>query len=289
MCCIGLVEDVTIDYLAQAYELKIKKQSNKEYKQHMLDFFLKYYSLEQAELKVGEIDGHEGRNYLDKCLGYLTEFVYNSLEKKRYRAIEDMRVACEVGYTHRLEDNNDDWLKEYIHLYFNSKYARHDYKINGKDFSLTEDVDQKGWDNFDLVKKYIDAIAIDNTGSEINNIKHLYGATLLNLRAYPDNSALQILLAYCIAFQGPGSNETLKTNAFNGYVDGFISLYDKKGLQVWDLVSEYNTYLKAKAHPEYDVDALIKDGIESLMLYIHGKELIKITEKYIKDIEVINN
>lgn len=48
LCCIGLVEDVTIDYLSQTYELKIRNRSEEEFKHFMLNFFLKYYSLEQA-------------------------------------------------------------------------------------------------------------------------------------------------------------------------------------------------------------------------------------------------
>ena len=35
MCCIGLVEDVTIDYLSQTYELKIRKRTDEEFKQYM--------------------------------------------------------------------------------------------------------------------------------------------------------------------------------------------------------------------------------------------------------------
>ena len=51
LCCIGLVEDVTIDYLSQTYELKIRNRSEEEFKHFMLNFFLKYYSLEQANKK----------------------------------------------------------------------------------------------------------------------------------------------------------------------------------------------------------------------------------------------
>ena len=281
MCCIGLVEDVTIDYLAQSYELKIKKRSDEEYKQHMLAFFRKYYSLEQAKKKVDEVEKQNGRNYLDKCLGYLTGFVYSSLEKKRYRAIDDMRLACEDGYNHRIDDKKDDWLKEFIHLYFNSKYARVGYTVNDKDYCLSNDTDEESRDDYDIVKKYIEVIQIDNSGSEIDNIKHLYGATLLCLRAHPENAALLLLLSYCIAFQGPGSNETLKANAFNGYLEGFIGMYEKYDDSVWDYVSEFNENLKAKAHADYNVDDLIKEGQEALMLYIHEKKLEDIVNKYL--------
>lgn len=200
LCCIGLVEDVTIDYLSQTYELKIRKRSEEEFKHFMLDFFLKYYSFEQASKKVEQIDEQKGRNYLDKCLGFLTAFVYDNLEKKRFRAIEDMRIACEDSIIHQEAEHNDKWLKEFIHLYFNSKYARHDYEVNGECYSLSKDTDENGKEDFDTVLKYIEVVSIDNSGSEVDNLKHLYGATLLCLRAHPDNAYLLLLLTYCIAF-----------------------------------------------------------------------------------------
>ena len=196
LCCIGLVEDVTIDYLSQTYELKIRKRTEEEYKHFMLDFFMKYYSFEQASKKVEQIDDQKGRNYLDKCLGFLTAFVYDNLEKKRFRAIEDMRVACEEGIVHQETEHNDKWLKEFIHLYFNSKYARHDYEVNGECYSLSKDTDENGKEDFDTVLKYIKVVSIDNSGIEVDNLKHLYGATLLCLRAHRLSSFTSHLL-YC--------------------------------------------------------------------------------------------
>ena len=158
LCCIGLVEDVTIDYLSQTYELKIRNRSDEDFQKCMFDFFRKYFSKEQAEKRVAEIEEQKGRNFLDKCLGYLTQFVYSNLEKKRYRAIDDMRIACEDSISERERTGNDDWLKEFIHLYFNSKYARKGYMVGGKDFSLTEDTDEQGLDGFDVVSKYLRAM-----------------------------------------------------------------------------------------------------------------------------------
>lgn len=152
LCCIGIVDDVTINYLSKTYELKIHKRTDEEFKQYMLEFFRKYYSTEQAQKKVNEIDKQKGRNYLDRCLGYLTAFVYDNLEKKRYRAIEDMRTACEGSIIERQVNGNDEWLKEFIHLYFNSKYARKGYQINGKPYSLKDDTDEDHNDGFDVVQ-----------------------------------------------------------------------------------------------------------------------------------------
>lgn len=282
LCCIGLVEDVTIDYLSQTYELKIRKRSEEEFKHFMLDFFLKYYSFEQASKKVEQIDEQKGRNYLDKCLGFLTAFVYDNLEKKRFRAIEDMRIACEDSIIHQEAEHNDKWLKEFIHLYFNSKYARHDYEVNGECYSLSKDTDENGKEDFDTVLKYIEVVSIDNSGSEVDNLKHLYGATLLCLRAHPDNASLLLLLTYCIAFLGAGSNDTLKSNALNGYIDGFMSLYEREKSEIWKHVDRFNDLLALKAKENFIKVDLIKNGKEALMLFIHEKKFNYFTEKYVK-------
>jgi len=285
LCCIGLVDDVTIDYLSQTYELKIHKRTDEEFKQYMLDFFRKYYSTEQAQKKVNEIDKQEGRNYLDKCLGYLTAFVYDNLEKKRYRAIEDMRIACEDSIIERQANGDDEWLKEFIHLYFNSKYARTGYQVNGKPYSLKDDTDIDGRDGFDVVQKYIDIInpANDNSGSEIDNIKHLYGATLLCLRAHPDNAALQLLLTYCITVLGAGNNETLKSNAYNNYIEGFMSLSQNTDSEVWDYIDQFNSYLASKIRDDDDFirDKLIENGKKMITLFIHEEKINEIVNKYL--------
>lgn len=282
MCCIGLVEDVTIDYLSQTYELKIRNRTDEEFNLFMLEFFKKYYSHEQAQKKVNEIDKQKGRNYLDKCLGYLTAFVYENLEKKRFRAIEDMRIACEDSIENRESTHDDNWLKEFIHLYFNSKYARIDYEVNGEDYSLSKDTDRLGKYDFDLVLKYINVITKDNSGSEVDNIKHLYGATLLCLRAHTDNAALLLLLSYCINFLGAGNNKTLKDNAINGYIQGFMSLYKSEGSKIWEYIDIFNKLLALKAKEKYMKENLIKRGKEKIMLLVHEEKFNNITRNYLK-------
>lgn len=283
MCCVGLVEDVTIDYMSQTYELKICKRTDEQYREYMLDFFCKYYSLEQAEEKVSEIEKQKGRNYLDKCLGYLTKFVYESLEKKRYRAIEDMRIACEDSINHQNSGDGDAWLKEFIHLYFNSKYARTDYQVDGDPYSLSEDSNDD--DSFDLVLKYINVIPIDHSAEEIGNVKHLYGATLLCLRAHPENAALQLLLTYCIAFLGAGTNETLKTDALNSFYEGFMSMHKKVGSEVWTHIKTFIDRLKDKVHAEdtYIKENIIEEGPQAISLFIHEAQFNSIKEKYLNN------
>ncbi|WP_195372474.1 MULTISPECIES: DEAD/DEAH box helicase [Parabacteroides] len=273
MCCVGLVEDVTIDYGTQTYQLMIKKRDDQEYLGYMLDFFKKYYSSEQAEEKVAEIQNQKGRNILDKCLSYLASFVYNNLEKKRFRAIEDMRLACEDGI-----EKGEDWLKEFIHLYFNSKYARDDYKIDGNPYSLKMDTDKKT-ESFELVRKYIKAMRTDSSGSEVDNVKHLYGATLLVLRAHPEHAVLHLLRTYCIAFLGTGTNATLQKDALSSYVDGFIQLDKSKNINVMGLIGEYNAFLSI-SNDDYVKNKILKEGKDLVMLYKHGNWFDDFTDKY---------
>ena len=283
MCCIGLVEDVTVDYSTETYELKVRNRTDEEFRQCMLEFFRKYYSMERAKEKVAEIDRAKGRNYLDKCLGYLTDFIYANLEKKRYRAIEDMRIACEDSISERNKTGNDEWLKEFIHLYFNSKYARKGYTVDGENYSLSEDTDEQGREDFAVVNKYIKIIEKDSSGTEVDNVKHLYGATRLTLRAHPDNAALQLLLCYCICFLGAGTNQTLKNNAISGYVEGFMKLYELEKEGIWQYIDIFNNYIDNKIRNEEQElrDQLVNKGRANLTLLIHEKELERITQRYI--------
>lgn len=289
LCCIGLVEDVTIDYLSQTYELKIRNRKDSEIKQCMLDYFGKYYSYEQAQRKVANIERQSGRNYIDKCLGYLTGFIYDTLEKKRYRAIDDMRTACEESIIERKKTGKDEWLKEFIHLYFNSKYAREDYLVDGQPYSLKRDTDTEGKNGFDIVIKYIKVVdpSIDLSGSEIDNVKHLYGATLLCLRAHPDNSALQLLLTYCITVLGSGGNKSLIESAYNNYIEGFMYMYHHHnvGSKLWEYVDYFNKILASKITDKdtYINEKIILEGKRALALLVYEEKFEEITKKYLEN------
>ena len=196
-----------------------------------------------------------------------------------------MRIACEDSIKKRLRNGNDEWLKEFVHLYFNSKYARIDYTVNGKLYSLTKDTVDDKKDGFDVVEKYIDITnpEKDNSGSEIDNIKHLYGATLLCLRAHPDNAALRLLLVYCITALGAGRNETLKSNAYNYYIEVFMALYHKVNSEVWEYIDKFNNYLASKVRDDDDFikDKLIENGKKTITLFAYDEKINEITNKYL--------
>lgn len=278
LCCIGIIEDVIIDYNSETYTLKIYKKNDDDYLNTMRHYFRKYFSNIQADEKIEEIKEYEGNDILEKCINYLTEFTYCTLERKRYRAIEDMRLACIQG-----ELKGENWLKNFIHLYFNSKYAREGYKIGGIDYSLQQDISNTGdEDTYKIVKKYINAVYIDQTGSTIDNVKHLYGATLLVLRSYPNNIALNLLRTFCLVFLGMGCNETLKRDAYESYLEGFSMLEKKIRNGVFPLIIDFHQTLIKVARDNYVKKYFNKKNNEILVV-IHGCRLENFKGRYLKD------
>ena len=278
LSCIGLVEDVTIDYLSQTYSLKIKKRNEGEYYHHLQRFFEKYYSPERAAQKMVEVRNYRSKTEIDKCIGYLTGFVYDTLAKKRRRAIDDMRYACYEGIGNGVES-----LKEFIHLYFNSKYNRKGYEINGENYSLSDDVNTDKRNDVELVEKYIEAIRIDDSGSEVDNVKHLYGAVLINLRDHTDNFSLHLLRAYCLAFLGTGENEVLlndfKTSLLNEGFKQMINIYETE--MIFAFFDKYIRIIKEICHDEW-INDYLKEVRSKLSLAIYGSWFIDFAEEYTK-------
>ena len=281
MCCIGLVDDVTIDYVNRFYTLKIVKRPDGSYYDSLRVFFEKYYSAEQSLYKVDEAKRHRGNTEADKCLGYLADFVYENLEVKRRRAIEDMREACNDGIR-----NGDAWLKQFIHLYFNSKYARDKYEINGISYSLKQDI--KTNPSLALILKYIRVMDRDSSGTVMDNVKHLYGAVLIILRAQakddPANAILFLLRSYCLAFLGVGNNQTLIEEFKIGYsAEGLEKVIEtdnkQRPMSLLRLIDIYNDAVLRNSQDQV-VKGYVNDTVGVIKLKLANKEIDNYTLLY---------
>ena len=131
--------------------------------------------------------------------------------------------------------------------------------------------------------KYIEIVPQDSSADEISNVKHLYGATLLCLRAHPDNAALQLLQTYCITFLGAGSNETLKANACGNFIEAFMSMYKKEGSKVWEYIDRFNGYLADKVQDEFIKENVINNGKKAITLFIQDEIIDNLTDNYTKE------
>ena len=279
LSCIGLVDDVTIDYNKHLYTVKVSKKNDDYFFETLRHFFEKYYSAEQAQKKTNAARGHRGNNASDKCMGYLAEFVYENLETKRKRAIDDMRDACLKGVS-----MGDDALKDYIHLYFNSKYARDTHEIDGVNYSLKQDV-ADGLPVFDIIWKYINVMGVDPSGPEADNVKHLYGAVLIILRAQAKdniaNTALYILRTFCLACLGTNNNETLIDEFQEGYTTHGFNRIIKELCDIDPIIiknnhEKINDIIKLKSKPS---EKYLVEYIDNIKNEIN----IRIVEKFYHD------
>ncbi|MDP3442867.1 MAG: helicase-related protein, partial [Ignavibacteria bacterium] len=127
LASIGIVDDYTVDYNMKNYTVFITKKTDDEYIEQLKVFMRKYYSANRVNSEIVKVFKHKGDTILQKCLSFLTEFVYKEIEAKRLRSIDDMILACQIG----LQENGNEELKDFIYLYFNSKYAKDNHEIDG--------------------------------------------------------------------------------------------------------------------------------------------------------------
>ena len=232
MCVIGLIDDFTQDYKTRSFRILSTRKKNGSYYERLKEFLMRYYSEERAENEVEKASVRKGDNEIHKCLGYLTEFVYDKVALKRKRAIDDIRNFCNVGIDtssgkNWLEINED--LKDEIYYYFNSKYAREGYKTdNDEKFSLLDDTERGKNSSTDILFKYmrvVDGDVMGTSGSPKDNIKHLQGAVRLIRRSLTDtNATLSMLSAFCLIALKVGNNRHLMQELDKSYIEGYQAM-----------------------------------------------------------------
>lgn len=177
---LGIIDDYTVNFSSNTFTLKGSKKTAKEYRDNLHEYLLKYYSEKTTKAKLRNLDKIDEPTLIRQSLSFLVDFVYVNIRNKRMQAIKDMKNACRES----LDKGADGsvWLKEYIDLYFNSKYARVGYKYYNKkgnevNASLPELTDNGKKDELEFVWFFMEVVDEDvSGGSQIDNIKHLRGA-----------------------------------------------------------------------------------------------------------------
>lgn len=289
MCCIELIDDFTQDYSSQQFRIVTKRKADGEYYKGLEKFLMRYYSTERAEEEIKKVSDYKGENEIHKCLGYLTEFIYDKIAVKRKRAIDDMRTFCIQGINDKKDwkEVNED-LKDFIYYYFNSKYAQDDYETeNGEPFSLTTDTDKGKLSSFEILFKYlrvIDGNVYGSSGSPKDSIKHLQGAVRLIRRSLTDtNPALAILNAFCIAYLGTNNNEVLEQELENSYKEGYRNFYSNNSDKelFYTGIERLISKLKSSHIPKKTIKKM-NDWTTECELDIHTDWLNDFTEKFTK-------
>lgn len=290
MCCIDLIDDFTQDYNSKCFRIVSYKKSDGQYYAALEKYLRRYYTVERAAELVSEVPSYKGENEIHKCLGFLTHFIYDKIAVKRKRAIDDMFAFCVHGV-----DANKDWkaineeLKDELYFYFNSKYARREYRTErGEQFSLLVDTDEGKRSSWETVLKFMQVV--DNqwisknseAGSTQNdNAKHLYGAVRLIRRdAKEINPTIDLLGAFCLMFLGTNNNHLLQKELENLYISGMKEFYRQNDrILFWEHIFEvFNNNPNVSAYFANN-GGLLKSAA---MLEIHKYELSNIKNNYIK-------
>lgn len=291
LCCIGVVEDVECVFPPRMGQrelhVRLARLKDGEYYAELKRFLMRYFSESRADQEVELARQRKGLNEIHRCVSYLTAFVYGNIQRKRKLAMDDMHSFCIEGLNG--ERQGKDWievnedLKDYIYYYFNSKYARVGYSVNGEPFSLLEDMEpgnERTMTTKDVVAKYMRVVDDDvlDGGSPKDNVKHLQGAVRLIARGKIEvDPALSLLNVFCLAFLGLKKDGELVREAQRNLIDdGFALMFDRgqePAENVWSLFRWFRRALLEKSDCTNDeLNALFG----SARLSIHTTEVRKL-------------
>ena len=290
MCLIGVIKDFTQDYTNKLFRLVVKKLPKNMYYNQLANLLTRYYGKDRAYNEAEKAKGFKGNNEIQRCLGFLTDFIYNKIAGKRWQAILDIEELCHIA------TENSDWLeaneqiKDHLYYYFNSKFARNQYVApNGENFSLTEDTDRGRISSFAIVKKYLrvidDEICAD--GSPKDNIKHLHGAVRLIRRALMEpNPALNLLNIFCIYYLNPNPDERQQKDIENNYIQCVQTLY-KSASCVDECTNELKLYLKelgsaGRGIVDDNTILMLENLMYAAIAYSHIQKCQIIFDKFLK-------
>lgn len=103
-------------------------------------------------------------------------------------------------------------------LYMNSRYARDEY--------LPRDTENGKREDFSIVLKYSKLVR-EERGGEVNNLKHLRGATTRMIAGQTENYALLLLRALSVLVLDKDSDESIE-RALNDYSQGMGRIMTSK-------------------------------------------------------------
>lgn len=264
---IGVVDDYEVDYNSKTVTLFVSKKEDQEYINHLHSYLKRYLSEERAAKVLHDVCNYKGNSIIQKCMGYLIDFVYSEIAKKRKAAIDAMEDACNESI-----NKGDKAFREYLDVYFNSKY----YPVlvyetkEGKEFSI------------DLVWKYI-----DETEGNIDNLKHLRGACVRLLTENPDNGALLLLKSFSL-FLIDSTNEFLLREAAEEAINGFRVFKEVKEMGFGGFFNAIYTFKSSLLKYNTKLDNTITEISELLLLEHHNGWLKQFNDKFLEQYERTN-
>lgn len=283
MHSMGLLEDYLIDYNKNnLYYCTFRKYDSIDVYINIIENYLRRYLSENSVTKsIADLKSSLGKPTLVEdimqCLYFLSKFSYKEIASKRKRATDEIENILNSSLSE--QNYASDWfqqnlyLKEQIYFYFNAKYARIGFKINGKPFSLLDDYQEELMSKHEILDKYLDVYQLE--GTEQNNYKHMIGSCKKILRSLSETDLNnEWVLRLLKAFAMYSVNNTSYISEANAELElGFNNLYKDESFQenkfeiIEDILKNYFGKLKNN----------IRDNNETIKIIetIHVKLLLK--------------
>jgi ATP-dependent DNA helicase RecQ len=298
---IGLIDDYTVDYNSETYLLKGRKKYPEEYHEALRFYISKYYSQKRTDNIINSLHERRGNTEIQRILNFITGFVYKEVAKKRFESISFMQECCKIG----LERGNVE-MKTWIHLYFNSKYARKGYSVKIEEsvlynFSVLPDKEivsgeynaslldwtQEGQhEEFDFVLDFMHLMEHDEINSERDNLKHLRGACSRLVMANPDNYVFRLLRAFAVLIlEEDRLKKNIKEAILTDLKSGYINLFNREG-EAFDMdeaMIHYRAAVLDKLQHKNAIDWFL-ETLEHLEFLAHAEWTNKFKERFTKDL-----
>lgn len=221
---IGAIDDYTIDYRSRTYTVYGIKRTPGEYKNRVKQYLKTYFGENRVMQEMQKLKNTPGKSEIETCLKYVVGFIYDTIADKRAKGIEAMKSACKY-YLESPKEKRNIRFKEYLDLYFNSKYARDDYTIatekGDEGASLKRFLNEKEKiKGIDVIWHFTKILKTDGSGSEIENAKHLRGACLRLESEIVADFRVLVLHAFAIYFL-ESQNPNILNIAEERLSDGF--------------------------------------------------------------------
>ncbi len=235
MHSMGLLEDYLIDYNKNnLYSCTFKKfktidKYTKEIEKYLRRYLSENTAMENIEALKSRLVKPTLVENIIECLYFLSEFSYKEIASKRKRATDEIENVLNTSITEPNYVSNwfqqNLYIKEQIYFYFNAKYARIGFRINGKPFSLLDDYQEQVLDKQEILDKYLEVYRLD--GTEQNNYKHMMGSCKKILRSLSETDLNnEWLLRLLKAFSMYSVNNASYISEANTELElGFDNLY----------------------------------------------------------------
>ena len=175
---IGVVQDYTIDFRARQFEVTIVKRLEDKYLKQLQDYIACYKTQDRAAIDQ-QVQQRRGTNLIEKCLGYLIEFVYEEIEKKRRRVIQTMAEVARTCPT-------DETIREALLSYLEKS------PFTEPLLQLARRIEPEEWWEVLDIRNELDQPLL----SAVDGARQLLGGCRRTLESYPNHPGLYFLSGF---------------------------------------------------------------------------------------------